>query len=152
MNFKDLWQNHPANEDDLTPCHDAMGVPNFESQCAIRMGICLSKSGLDFSDFNGVRCWFHPEYLNHTLRVEELVEYLKKKLPKSIFTTKTRRSWDSPLSEHGFEGLTGIVVFQNFWGDGNRGDHIDLWDGEEMTYGDNDYFERSEKVYFWNID
>ncbi|HVK54554.1 MAG TPA: T6SS effector amidase Tae4 family protein [Burkholderiales bacterium] len=28
---------------------------------------------------------------------------------------------------------TGIIFFQNYWGPGNQGDHIDLWNGARLT-------------------
>jgi len=54
-------------------------------------------------------------------------------------------------SSQSYSGLRGIVVFRNFWGTGNQGDHIDLWDGGSMTHGANDYFERSEEIWFWKM-
>lgn len=50
-----------------------------------------------------------------------------------------------------YMGRTGLVFFRNFWGEGNQGDHIDLWDGDELRAGAPDYFERSEQVWFWPL-
>ena len=33
----------------------------------------------------------------------------------------------------GINGRTGIVFFQNYWGTGQQGDHIDMWNGTRMT-------------------
>lgn len=30
-------------------------------------------------------------------------------------------------------GKTGIVLFQNYWGPGSQGDHIDLWNCSRLT-------------------
>ena len=46
---------------------------------------------------------------------------------------------------------TGIVACRNFWGQGNQGDHIDVWDGAQMAHGDPSYMDRSEEVVFWTI-
>lgn len=52
-----------------------------------------------------------------------------------------------------YSGRSGIIVFRNFWGENNQGDHIDLWDGisMSMTKGANDYFELSEEIWFWKM-
>ncbi len=52
---------------------------------------------------------------------------------------------------HYFLRRTGIVVFRNFWGRTNTGDHIDLWDGSAVAKGNRDYFERSQEIWFWEI-
>lgn len=151
MNFKDLWKNHPSNNDDLNPCLDDDNYPNFENQCAIRMGVALKRSNFSMSGYTGQRCWHHPKNCCHTLRVEELLKYLLRKLPSDTMIVRDRKGGEL-INADDFEGKTGIIIFQNFWGSWNQGDHIDVWNGEEMTHGDIDYFERSEKVLFWEID
>jgi hypothetical protein len=42
-------------------------------------------------------------------------------------------------------------MWRNFWGTGNQGDHIDLWNGEEIAHGTLDFFIRSEEVWFWAL-
>jgi len=151
MKFKLLWDAHPSNNDEENPCTNLSdGKPLFKNQCAIRMGVCLERAKFDMSDYQGVRCWHHPEFDNHTLRVEELVKYLKKKLPKSCLTVK--HAGESMIDHFDFDGLTGIIAFIDFWGENGTGDHIDIWDGSEMTSGDLDYFERADTVYFWEIE
>ena len=148
--FKKMWKNHPINSGETNPCSKISGEPNFENQCAIRMGVCLSKSGFPLEDYEGVRCWHHSSQMNHTLRVEELVRFLNQTLPKeSLITVRAKPNY--PINADKFAGKTGIVAFINFWGRCNQGDHIDLWDGEELLDGSIDYFERSEKVYFWEV-
>jgi len=148
LDFQQLWDNYPQ---EWHPCKNlATGVPNFENQCAIRMGVALSRCGFKFNDFNGDFCWFHPESDAHILRVEELLRYLKKKLPKEILTIATKKH--DPISYEICEGRHGIIVFRNFWGRGNQGDHIDLINDEcELKSGDEEYFERSEQVYFFDF-
>jgi hypothetical protein len=149
LDFQKLWDAYPQ---DWTPCRSlSNGVPNFENQCAIRMGVALSRCGFKFNDFNGEFCWFHPEFDAHILRVEELLRYLKKKLPKETLTI-AKRKYDEPIESEFCGGRQGIIVFQNFWGSGNQGDHIDLINEEgELKSGEDDYFERSERVYFWDF-
>jgi hypothetical protein len=48
-------------------------------------------------------------------------------------------------------GRSGIVAFINFWGPGNQGDHIDLWNGQKLAWGSDGYFELSEEIWFWPI-
>jgi hypothetical protein len=45
----------------------------------------------------------------------------------------------------------GIALFKNFWGAGNQGDHIDLWNGATMTRGAPSYFSTSKEVWFWEL-
>ena len=40
----------------------------------------------------------------------------------------------------------------NFWGPGNQGDHIDLWNGSSQAYGTDEYFYRAQEVWFWDMD
>jgi hypothetical protein len=54
-------------------------------------------------------------------------------------------------SSHAFIGRQGIFAFFNFWGPGNTGEHIDVWNGSRIALGDNNYFERSEEIWFWPI-
>ena len=155
LDFKELWKNHPAIREEIDPCrHLATKEPFFTNQCAIRMGVCLGRSGFDLSLYSGRKCWHHPESENHTLRVMELIKYLRGVLPKEILTIK--KSSEGHFDYFDFDGLTGIVAFQDFWDTNdngkNDGDHIDLWDGDKLAYGDNDYFERSDLVYFWEIE
>ena len=161
MKFNLLWDAHPMTHDQVSPCRDmSSGKPRFDNQCAIRMGVAFSicnflvKNGISLYDYPGDRCWYHPQSDNHTLRVEELTNYLKKKLPKRSMTYK-RASVDDPISFDDF-GASGIIAILNFWGEGDypQGDHIDLvnWDGY-MTDGTHvdDYLSRAEKAYHWEI-
>jgi hypothetical protein len=54
-------------------------------------------------------------------------------------------------SYHAYTGRRGIVAFLNFWGRGNQGDHIDLWDGSVVAHGGRDYFERSQEIWCWEM-
>jgi len=146
--FNELWELHPSNNGNQTPCwNNEENKPRWEAQCSIRMGICLQKAGLDLSDYKGVKCWFkeckESEYI-HTLRAEELGNYLKTKL----FKPEIR----SNVTYRNYIHRQGIVLFRNFWGPGESLDHIDLWSGGVMTCGDEEYFSRSGQIWFWELD
>lgn len=50
-----------------------------------------------------------------------------------------------------FLGRHGLMFCRNFWGPGNQGDHIDLWNRDHLKSGDSSYIIRSEEVWFWEI-
>lgn len=148
IKFKKLWDIHPSNNDNTFPCWNwNKSQPNFDNQCAIRMGVALHRCGFSFDEYKGVKCWFKCSE-PHILRVEELVEYLSETLGEPLEL--------KGFNHHQFKEITnggkGIVAFINFWGRGLQGDHLDLFDGENMTYGCNDYFERSQIIKFWKLD
>lgn len=47
----------------------------------------------------------------------------------------------------------------NFWGTGMQGDHVDVWNGSKQAsyishpdpLAGDDYFERAQEVWFWEI-
>ncbi|MEE2732961.1 MAG: type VI secretion system amidase effector protein Tae4 [Pseudomonadota bacterium] len=140
--FGTLWANHPANKGMDEPCA-TNGNGNFENQCAIRMGVALANSGVSLAGFRGARCWFGHK--NHVLRAQELANWLANGGGGFGSPTVHRSANSSSFLN------SGIVFFKNFWGVGNQGDHIDLWDGRQMTKGDPVYFDASEEVWFWQL-
>jgi len=144
--FAQLWAAHPANQGVETPCADAEGTPHFENQCAIKMGLTLQRAGVDLSTYPKTKCcWFgHAE--KHVLRAEELAAWLKNR--PALFG-KVQRTKHTTVAA--FRGRQGLVMCRNFWGKGMQGDHLDLWNGERFADGDDDYFERSQEVWFWAI-
>jgi len=61
-------------------------------------------------------------------------------------------------------GFRGIIFFQNYWGTGNQGDHIDLWNGTRLTHwsswariqlhisgGSWSDYRKAEAIWFWGI-
>ncbi|MFO0576380.1 MAG: T6SS effector amidase Tae4 family protein [Polyangia bacterium] len=103
------------------------------------------RPGADRKRFKGARCWY-PGHQGHTLRAQELADWLKGD-PAVAGAVEIRRQ----VTAADYMGRTGLVFFRNFWGEGNQGDHIDLWDGDELRAGAPDYFERSEQVWFWPL-
>jgi hypothetical protein len=151
--FATLWENHPANlaEPAIEPCRTASGVRAYDNQCAIRLGLCLSRSGISLMSFRGAFCWYgHGR--QHPLRVADMGTWLNSASATFVGTaTKQRRANAHPISHYDYAHRRGIAMWLNFWGAGNQGDHIDLWDGEYVAHGDPDYFERSQEVWFWDI-
>jgi Type VI secretion system (T6SS), amidase effector protein 4 len=146
VTFLQLWAVHPANSGIEAPCTDAAGEPNFENQCAIKMGLALQHAGISLSAYPKTKCcWFgHDE--KHVLRAEELAAWLKNR--PAEFGTVERSKHTSVAA---FKGRRGIVMCRNFWGKGMQGDHLDLWNGAEFADGEPDYFERSQEVWFWEL-
>lgn len=160
LGFGRLWQSHPnISHQEMQPCRRPDGVPNFANQCAIRMGVCLAKNDL-FDGYDGVECWFGHNGEGHALRAREVALWLRNNAARFGRAEVHRNAkWQD------FVDRTGIVYCENFWGENNQGDHIDLWDGTgefmgsgsfswegpAMASGGLDYFERAEEVWFWPV-
>ncbi len=148
--FNTLWGNHPMNkEKDDSPCKNKSGTAAFANQCAIRMGVCFKRSAVDLSSFKKVRCWFHDKSEEHILRAEELANWMKTQ--KTQFGEVDIKKKSDNISDADYKGKTGIAFFMNFWGPGNSGDHIDLWNKDKMAKGSPDYFSLSQEVWFWEL-
>ena len=147
VSFKTLWAWHPANLGIRNPC-TTDGKVNFEDQCAIRMGECFSKSGVLLDSFSGAKCYpGHKHNQSHILRAEELAGWMK---TQPVFFGKVETKRNVKASD--YANKKGIIFLKNFWGAGNQGDHIDLWDGSEMT-GDArpSYIAAAQEVWFWEV-
>ncbi|MCK7614837.1 type VI secretion system amidase effector protein Tae4 [Roseibium sediminicola] len=142
--FETLWANHPTTRGNNDPCQTG-GKSNYDNQCAIRMGLTLERSSVSLSGFNGAHCW-HGHGREHVLRVEELIAWLQSQTTR-LGTPVTHTS----VTSADFANKLGIAAFINFWGTGNQGDHIDLWNGKIVRKGDPNYFQRSERVVFWQL-
>jgi Type VI secretion system (T6SS), amidase effector protein 4 len=150
--FATLWANHPVHETppNINPCKQKDGTSAFANQCTIRLGVCFTRSGISLATYPGAFCW-HGHGRKHPLRVEEMTNWLSSGDAEFVGPAETsRRDAAGRQKTHAdYAGRTGIVGFRNFWGSGNQGDHIDLWNGTRIARGDNDYFERSEEIWFW---
>ena len=148
ISFSELRNNHPSNNGDDYPCYNKQThIENFDNQCAIRMSVALERSGFKFGSYHGVKCWFGCEE-THVLRVEELALFLEARLGKP----KSFHHIDFEGFKKATKGASGIIAFYDFWGPGMQSDHIDLFDNYELKNGFDDYFERSRKVLFWELD
>jgi hypothetical protein len=151
--FATLWSHHPANDSPplISPCVTSRGVPTFANQCAIRMSVCLTRSGVSLNNFGGTFCWYGHSR-QHAIRAEELASWLDSPAVDFVgYADKKRRTSRAAVSSQEFANRRGIALFKNFWGAGNQGDHIDLWDGSAMSHGDPSYFSLSQEVWFWDL-
>jgi Type VI secretion system (T6SS), amidase effector protein 4 len=152
--FDQFWRNHPALQTppDIQPCQ-TKGVSNHDNQCVIRLGIAMTASGISLATYRGVCCW-SGHGRTHPLRVEQIKLWLNSDdayfVPYAAISKRTKQGHQN--TSHSYAGQRGIVACINFWGRGNRGDHIDLWDGTTMAHGGLDYFERSQEIWFWEMD
>jgi Type VI secretion system (T6SS), amidase effector protein 4 len=152
--FDIFWDNHPSNQEPPVeaPCMTD-GEPNFPNECCIRFGAMLAKSGINLKTYTGEFCWYKGHPKHHTLRVEEMKLWLNSKHVKFVKKAEiSKRSHGRQKTWEDYEGKRGIICFRNFWGDNNQGDHIDLWDGKRISHGSNDYFERSEEIWYWKME
>lgn len=109
----------------------------FPDQCAIKVSTALRGAGASLKSFKGVCCW-QPEHkgMKHVLRAEELANWLKKRYlanwPNPVDITG--KDWQTKI-----ENKTGVIFFKDYWlRKGEKfpsGDHIDLWDKDELTSG-----------------
>ena len=102
----------------------------FDNYCAINLSEALIKSGM-FP--GGTKCWGNcSSKQSHTIRAQELADWLLGNLSGAKDITG-----ENFMDQ--IEGKTGIVFFQNYYEGaegGMTGDHIDLWNENEMgSYG-----------------
>jgi hypothetical protein len=123
--FMTLWNNHPTVKGE-PPLLDK-GV--YENQCAINLSAALMRSGINMNSYPGAKSWEKgkPKY---AIRAQELANWLA--TPASQVTTKVQKFGGKEVFEK-IKLRTGIVFFQNYWGPGRQGDHIDLWNGSRLT-------------------
>jgi len=152
--FDKMWRNHPALQATplIQPC-TKNGVSNYDDQCVIRLGIAMTGAGISLASYRGAFCW-HSHGRKHPLRVEEMKLWLNSEdaafCPTYAGISKRKANgWQN--SWHAYAGRRGIVVFRNFWGASNQGDHVDLWNGSRIAHGSDDYFQRSQEIWFWGI-
>jgi len=152
--FDTLWANHPVHETppNINPCKDKAGNSAFANQCTIRLGVCFTRSGISLETYRGAFCW-HGHGQQHPLRVEEMARWLNSSDAGFVRHAEISRrdSAGRQKSHADYAGRKGLVAFRNFWGRGDQGDHIDLWNGMQIALGDDDYFERSEEIWFWPL-
>jgi hypothetical protein len=153
--FDQLWRNHPALQSPpvIEPC-STNGQSNHTNQCVIRLGVSFTTSGISLASYRGTFCW-SSHGRGHPLRVEQMKLWLNSdnaSFAPDYAEISTRDKRGHQNSYHVYSGRRGIVACLNFHGRGNQGDHIDLWDGSTMAHGGLDYFQRSQEIWFWDID
>lgn len=155
-NFQTIWNNHPNIKGD-TPLLDPKVYAN---QCAINLSAALIKSQVPLTGFRGALSW-QKEKPKYAIRAQELADWLKTTFPKipTKFVKVPPNEFSSKLSKQ-----RGIIFFQNYWGTGNQGDHIDLWNGTRLTHwsswariqlhisgGSWSDYRKAEAIWFWGI-
>ena len=124
--FPQLWNNHP-NVTDEGPLLDKRQYPN---QCAVNIYEALKKSGVNVNSFYGQLSW-QKDKPKYAIRAQELADWLAS--PANPVQVEVEKySGQEVFSK--IHGRTGIVFFQNYWGVGSQGDHIDLWNGYRLTH------------------
>ena len=129
VKFSDLWDSYPSSD----PCEakDEKGEKRFKNQCAIRLSHALKKAGVTFKSYPVKRkCWFHPNE-DHVLAAKELADWLELQPFVGCKSENiTGADWRDKVKDR-----TGIICFEDYYAPsgGSGGDHIDLWNGNEMT-------------------
>ena len=154
--FQTIWNNHPNIKGD-TPVLDQKVYAN---QCAINLSAALMRSGVPLTGFRGTLSW-QKEKPKYPVRAQELANWLKTTFPR--IPTRFEEVSPKNFSEKLF-GKRGIIFFQNYWGLGNQGDHIDLWNVSRLTHwtswariqlhisgGSWSDYRKAESVWFWGI-
>lgn len=130
--FKELLKNYPSS----SPKHPnpITGEDEFNDHCAINLSEALTKSGISLDNFKGVKCWggnCHQTGTAHAIRAQELADFLKN-LEGLSAVSLTGENYEESIS-----GKTGIIFFQDYWQrngeSGRTGDHIDLWNKNELV-------------------
>lgn len=136
--FNLLFANYP---EDRQPCKelDQDGNIKYENQCALRVSVCLEKSGFKLVNNDKKKCKH-----GHIRGAESLGRYLHKQ-------SKRPKVYKNPAAGAKQIGeKMGIILFRNIDGfRGGQGDHIDLWiAGKTMT---GDYSAHCQEIKFWEL-
>ncbi|PZN83278.1 MAG: hypothetical protein DM484_04815 [Candidatus Methylumidiphilus alinenensis] len=155
--FKTLWSNHPNIKGD-TPVLDKKV---YENQCAINMGAAWLRSGMTISGYTGALSW-EKDKPKYPIRAQELANWFAS--PYSHLPFKVQKFGGKEVFEK-ISGKTGIIFFHDYWGPGNQGDHIDLWNGSRLTHwiswlqiharigsiGINSDLRKAESIWYWAV-
>ena len=159
--FVPLWNSHPNIKGD-TPVLDKR---TYENQCAINMSVAWLRSGMKLNGYTGARSW-QKDKPKLPIRAQELADWFNS--PHSLL--KKAQKFEGKDVFDAIDNKTGIIFFQNYWGPGNQGDHIDLWNGSRLTdwftwlriharvgslgihsFTSMSDFEKSQSVLFWEL-
>ena len=165
INFQKLWNNHPLNWDppETHPCKvPGTNEDSYENECAIKMSVALTGAGIDMSACHKTRCDYRKTagHENHIIRAQELADWLASPTvlgtPNKYLQPKKKTLAEYKAAAYmSVQNRKGIVFFQNFFGQGNQGDHIDAWNGLIMSGDYNsyhiNYFQRAPHIWFWEL-
>jgi hypothetical protein len=166
VSVRELWSNHPTNTGEQYPC-ESHGAPNFANQCAIRMGVCLKRSGVQPGQIRGaLTCnqaagTGHGADAMHFVRAHEVANALNgANIPglSQKILLKNPADFANELS-----GRKGLIYFSGYWWrteDTKRptGDHIDVWNGWRTTakillpwFNWLGGYDGSGEIWFWEV-
>ena len=167
LKFRKLWNDFPDKIAIKAKCQNKQpkSTKPFSDYCAIMLSETLIKSGVSTSNTKATKCWSH-QGARHILLAEEMANWLNKsnivglgrleRIPPGTFQKKLKDK-------------TGIIFFKDYWQrgaesvDGRSGDHIDLWNKDEITsssmftrgvlefFGRVSDLNRSREIWFWEI-
>ncbi|MCX6270779.1 MAG: type VI secretion system amidase effector protein Tae4 [Bacteroidetes bacterium] len=157
IEFSVLWSNHPTVKDEAP----LLNTKDYTDQCAINLSASLLRSGLDMRSYTGTWSWEKnkPKY---AIRAQELANWLASSA--SPFSPTFKKYKGKDVFDK-IDGNTGIIFFQNYWGPGHQGDHIDLFNKSRLTSlsswfrinlhlsweGTFSNFRNAESIWFWKI-
>lgn len=160
--FATLWSNHPTIKGDAPLLDKTV----YENQCAINVSAAWMRSGMSLSGYPGALSW-EKDKPKYAIRAQELANWFAS--PHSHLRVKVQKFSGKEVFEK-IKNRTGIIFFQNYWGPGNQGDHIDLWNGARLTdwftwiriharigtvgvhsVAPLSDFEKSQSVWFWAL-
>jgi hypothetical protein len=98
----------------------------------------------------------------YPIRAQELANWFAS--PHSHLPFKVQKFGGKEVFD-AIKAKTGIIFFQNYWGTGNQGDHIDLWNGSRLTHwiswlqvharigsvGINSDLRKAESIWYWAV-
>jgi hypothetical protein len=175
--FKDLWFRHPANNAVQYPCIApyaltnmegkgiAPGFPVFGNQCAIRMGVCLKRAGVDPGALRLATCGVHPAEEMHIIRAADLARGLAGASIPGVGPLEKISGTDASQFYKKIFGRTGMLYIQDYWkrhGETTAtGDHIDVWNGYRSStkwlmewfswLGYYSNYAQAKELWFWEV-
>ena len=155
--FDSIWKNHPHT----TGEEPILDIGLYPNQCAINLYAAMQRAGVTVKSFRGQLSWQKgkPKY---AIRAQEVADWLAS--VASPFPASKVEKYRGKEAFEKINGKRGVIFFQNYWGAGNQGDHIDLWNGSRLTHwtswlriqlhitmpGWSDY-RQAESIWFWQL-
>ncbi|MCC6826066.1 MAG: hypothetical protein IT172_10020 [Acidobacteria bacterium] len=144
--FRNLWYRHKQNPHDPVTDTRSDGSLLYGNQCAIRLSITFLDSDLrdKFTGFFGSRISKTKE--GYVIRALDMKGFLDSVfgLPRDLTRSNDRGGE--------INNLTGFVLLVNFRGtvDTDRFfNHVDMWNRQVLGFGDFNWLQRAEKMFFW---
>ena len=168
LQFNKLWNDFPEKNIIKARCQNKQSSTSsfpFKDYCAIMLSDALIRSGVSTTSAKVKKCWSHQGG-KHILLAEEMASWLNKSNIGGL--NKVEKIRPSSFQKD-LEGRTGIIFFKDYWQRGNEsvanrsGDHIDLWNKNEITsagmfvrsvyefFGAVSDLNQSTEIWFWEI-